>query len=84
MLSEITLNTKTQADLFAEAEQAEESKLMAVVDRANQWFGRRVVRISSQDAGMEGECGRSVSPLATRQAGANFLLRDKFIFQNEI
>ncbi len=49
MLSEITPNTQRQEDLFAEAEQQEESKLMAVLDRVNQRFGRGVVRISSQD-----------------------------------
>jgi len=51
MLSEITPNTQRQNDLFAEPEQAEDSKLMAVLDRVNQRFGRGVVRISSQDAG---------------------------------
>ena len=53
MLSEISPNTQRQVDLFAEAEPAEESKLMAVLDRVNQRFGRGVVRISSQDAGAE-------------------------------
>ncbi len=51
MLSEITPNTQTQNDLFADAEPAEESKLMGVLDRVNQRFGRGVLRISSQDAG---------------------------------
>ena len=53
MLSEITPNTQRQDDLFAEADSAEESKLMAVLDRVNQRFGRGVIRISSQDAGEE-------------------------------
>ena len=53
MLSEITPNTQRQNDLFAEADQAEESKLMAVLDRVNQRFGRGIVRISSQDVGEE-------------------------------
>lgn len=53
MLSEITSNKQGQDDLFAEAEQAEDSKLMAVLDRVNQRFGRGVIRISSQDAGEE-------------------------------
>ncbi len=53
MLSEITPNTQRQDDLFAEAEPAEESKLMAVLDRVNQRFGRGVIRISSQDVGEE-------------------------------
>jgi DNA polymerase V len=53
MLSEITPNTQRQNDLFVESEPAEESKLMAVLDRVNQRFGRGVVRISSQDAGEE-------------------------------
>ncbi len=53
MLSEITPNTQRQNDLFAEAEPVEESKLMAVLDRVNQRFGRGVIRISSQDAGEE-------------------------------
>ena len=51
MLSEITPNSKRQEDLFAEAEPAGESKLMSVLDRVNQRFGRGVIRISSQDAG---------------------------------
>jgi DNA polymerase V len=51
MLSEITPNTQTQNDLFTDAEPAEESKLMGVLDRVNQRFGRGVLRISSQDAG---------------------------------
>jgi len=51
MLSEITPNTQKQNDLFAEPEQAEDSKLMAVMDRVNQRFGRGVIRISSHDAG---------------------------------
>ena len=53
MLSEITPNTQRQNDLFVEADPAEESKLMAVLDRVNQRFGRGVIRISSQDAGEE-------------------------------
>jgi len=53
MLSEITPNTQRQNDLFAEPEQAEDSKLMAVLDRVNQRYGRGVLRISSQDAGEE-------------------------------
>ncbi len=53
MLSEITPNTQAQADFFAEVEQAEESNLVAVLDRLNQRFGRGVIRISSQDAGAE-------------------------------
>ncbi len=51
MLSEISPNSKRQEDLFAEAEPAGESKLMSVLDRVNQRFGRGVIRISSQDAG---------------------------------
>ncbi len=51
MLSEITPNTEMQNDLFAEVEQDEDSKLMAVLDRVNRRFERGVVRISSQDAG---------------------------------
>jgi len=47
MLSEITINTQRQDDLFAEGEQAEDSKLMAVLARVNQRFGRGVLRISS-------------------------------------
>ncbi len=50
MLSEITPNTQRQENLFAEAEQQDESKLMAVLDRVNQRFGRGMVRISSQEA----------------------------------
>jgi DNA polymerase V len=53
MLSEITPNTQRQDDFFAEAEPVEESKLMAVLDRVNQRFGRGIIRISSQDAGEE-------------------------------
>lgn len=55
MLSEITPNTQRQADMFAKAEQAEDSKLMPVLDRINQRFGRGVIRISSQDAGEKWE-----------------------------
>ena len=55
LLSEITPNTQRQDDLFAEAEPAEESRLMTGLDRVNQRFGRGVVRISSQDAGEEWE-----------------------------
>ena len=51
MLSEITPNSKRQEDLFSEAEPDGESKLMSVLDRVNQRFGRGVIRISSQDAG---------------------------------
>jgi DNA polymerase V len=53
MLSEITPNSRRQEDLFAEAEPAEESKLMSVLDRVNQRFRRGMVSISSQDAGEE-------------------------------
>ncbi|MFM7633082.1 MAG: DNA polymerase V subunit UmuC, partial [Betaproteobacteria bacterium] len=42
MLSEITPNTQRQNDLFAEPEQAEDSKLMAVLDRVNQRFGDHI------------------------------------------
>lgn len=55
MLSEITPNTQRQEDLFAEAGQEEESKLMAVLDRVNQRFGRGMVRISSQEANRDWE-----------------------------
>lgn len=55
MLSEITPNTQRQEDLFAEAGQEEESKLMAVLDRVNQRFGRGMVRISSQEASRDWE-----------------------------
>ena len=51
MLSDITPNTRRHEDLLAATEQAEESKLMAVLDRVSQRFGRGVVRISAQDAG---------------------------------
>lgn len=53
MLSEITPITQRQDDLFAKTKQAEESKLMAVLDCVNQRFGRGAVRISSRDAGKE-------------------------------